>query len=110
MPKQNSDLDFIRDMLLAALDERRDDIVGDLFKMYEQVRNRPTIPAGNIDIDKMVSDLGTDTKYNFTLSSDYLDVSGFGSNAAAGSVNIPGAMSDDVISFGEYKSQEYRYD
>jgi hypothetical protein len=29
---------------------------------------------------------------------------------AAGTVNIPGGIGEDVISFGDYKSQEYRFD
>ena len=100
---ERSDLDFIREMLVTALNEKRDSIIGDLFKMYEEVQNRPTIPAGNIDL----STLGTD--YNFNLSSDYLDVSGFGNNAAAGAVDLGNSLAgQDVISFGDYKSQEYR--
>ena len=104
---ERSDLDFIREMLVTALNEKRDSIIGDLFKMYEEVQNRPTIPDTST-IDKILSDTGSE--YNFSLSSDYLDVSGFGKNAAAGAVdlNIPGAYGDDVISFGDYKSQEYR--
>ena len=94
---KRSDLDFVRDMLLAALDERRDNIVGDLFKMYEEVRNRPTIPDGNINIDKILTDAGTE--YNFSLSSDYLD-----ETYAAGSVDLGSGLGADVISFGEYKA------
>ena len=94
---KRSDLDFVRDMLLAALDERRDDIVGDLFKMYEEVRNRPTIPDGNINIDKILTDAGIE--YNFSLSSDYLD-----ETYAAGSVDLGSSVGADVISFGEYKA------
>ena len=105
---ERSDLDFIREMLVTALNEKRDSIIGDLFKMYEEVQNRATIPDTST-IDKILSD--TKTEYNFSLSSDYLDVSGFGNNAAAAGavdLNIPGAVGNDVISFGDYKSQEYR--
>ncbi len=98
---ERSDLDFIRDMLVSALNEKRDSIVGDLFKLYEEVQNRPTIPDGNINIDKILSDAGTE--YNFSLSSDYMPQA-----AGAVDLNIPGAFGDDVISFGDYKSQEYR--
>ncbi len=94
---ERSDLDFIRDMLVSALNEKRDSIVGDLFKLYEEVQNRPTIPDGNINIDKILSDAGTE--YNFSLSSDYIP-------QAAGSVDL--GFGDDVISFGDYKSQEFR--
>ena len=98
-----SDLDFIRDMLVSALNEKRDSIIGDLFKLYEEVQNRPTIPDTST-IDNLLSNI--DTNYNFNLSSDYLD----GMPQAAGNIdiNIPGSYGEDVISFGEYKSQEYR--
>jgi hypothetical protein len=100
MSNSRNDLDFIRDMLIMALNEKRDDIVGDLFKMYEQVQNRPTIPTGNIDIDKLVTDMGSE--YNFNLSSDYIP-------AAPASINLGNSLSgQDVISFGDYKSKEYR--
>ena len=91
MSNSRNDLDFIRDMLIMALNEKRDDIVGDLFKMYEQVQNRPTIPDGNINIDKLVTDMGDE--YNFNLSSDFL--------SAAGDVTI-NPLNNDVISFGDY--------
>ena len=95
---ERSDLDFIRDTLVAALNEKRDSIIGDLFKLYEEVQDRPTIPDGNINIDKILTDAGTE--YNFSLSSDYMP-------QAAGAVDL-GGWGDDVISFGDYKSQEYR--
>ena len=91
MSNSRNDLDFIRDMLIMALNEKRDNIIGDLFKMYEQVQNRPTIPDGNINIDKLVTDMGDE--YNFNLSSDFL--------SAAGDVTI-NPLNNDVISFGDY--------
>ena len=98
---ERSDLDFIRDTLVAALNEKRDSIIGDLFKMYEEVQNRPTIPDGNINIDNLLSN----TDYNFSLSSDYMP-------QAAGAVDLGlvngTPLGEDVISFGDYKSQEYR--
>ncbi|QPB08395.1 hypothetical protein [Synechococcus phage S-H9-2] len=93
---ERSDLDFIRDTLVTALNEKRDGIIGDLFKLYEEVQNRPTIPAGNINIDKILGDMGTE--YNFSLSSDYMP-------QAAGDV-VVGGFSNDVISFGDYQSRE----
>ena len=91
MSNSRNDIDFIRDMLIMALNEKRDGIVGDLFKMYEQVQNRPTIPTGDINIDKFVTDMGDE--YNFNLSSDFL--------SAAGDVTI-NPLNNDVISFGDY--------
>jgi len=81
-----SDIDFVRDVLIDALDERRDELVGDLFDLYNRVRERENTPApdpfaglGNINIS---STDGID--YNF---------------AAAGDVAIGGAEGQDVISF-----------
>ncbi|ADO99301.1 hypothetical protein Np050604_202 [Cyanophage S-RIM44] len=95
MSNSRNDLDFIRDMLIMALNEKRDNIIGDLFKMYEQVQNRPTIPDGNINIDKLVTGLGTE--YNFNLSSEYLD-------SSVGNIEIGSSLNNDVISFGDYTS------
>jgi hypothetical protein len=92
MSNSRNDLDFIRDMLIMALNEKRDDIVGDLFKMYEQVQNRPTIPTGDINIDTVTRPDGTE--YNFSLKSDYL--------SEVGDITIGNSLSDDVISFGDY--------
>jgi len=96
---ERSDLDFIRDTLVTALNEKRDGIIGDLFKLYEEVQNRPTIPYGNINItkDKVVVDGINYDQYNFNLTSEYVPV-------AAGDIAI-GGFSDDVISFGDYKNQ-----
>lgn len=91
---ERSDLDFIRDMLIAALDEKRDSIVGDLFKLYEQVQNRPTIPTGNINIDTFTRPDGTE--YNFSLTSDFIPEGNIAINS----------FGNDVISFGDYKSRE----
>ena len=94
---KRSDLDFVRDMLVAALNEKRDSIIGDLFKMYEEIQNRPTIPTGNIDINTISTPDGT--KYNFSLTSDYLD-----DTLAAASVDFNSSVGADVISFGDYKA------
>jgi hypothetical protein len=89
-----SDLDFIRDVLIDALDQRRDDLIPRLFKLYEEVRApEPTIPStsdilGNINITTTEFPDGS-KQYDFT--------------AAAGDVAI-GGFSDDVISFGDYTS------
>ena len=91
---ERSDLDFLRDVLVNALESRRDNLIPRLFKLYEEVRSpAPTIPTGNIDL----TTLGND--YNFSLTSDYL---GDGIGAAA-EVDLSG-VGNDVISFGDYKS------
>jgi hypothetical protein len=96
---ERSDLDFIRDTLVTALNEKRDGIIGDLFKLYEEVQNRPTIPSGNINItkDKVVVDGINYDQYNFNLTSEYVP--------AAGDFIVGGAGTD-VISFGDYQSRE----
>jgi len=89
-----SDLDFVRDVLIDALDQKREDLVVRLFKLYEELRSpAPTIPAGNINIDTLN---GTD--YNFSLTSDFLS-----DTLAAGEVDLS-SVGNDVISFGDYKS------
>jgi len=93
MTEKKSDIDFVSDVLINALNEKREDIIPDIYKMYEEIRNRPTIPDGNITIDKVARPDGTE--YNFKLTSDYFDLSGLQCN-------------QDVISFGDYKSQEFR--
>jgi len=89
-----SDLDFVRDVLIDALDQKREDLVARLFKLYEELRvPAPTIPAGNINIDTLSTPDGTE--YNFSLTSDFID--------GAGSVDLSG-LGNDVISFGDHKS------
>ena len=93
---ERSDLDFVRDVLIDALDQKREDLVPRIFKLYEELRApAPTIPTGNIDISTLSTPDGTE--YNFSLSSDYL-----APNAAA-EVDLSG-LGNDVISFGDFKS------
>jgi len=96
MSNSHTDLDFIRDMLVMALNEKRDDIVSDLFKMYEKYQNPPTIPTGDIDIDSFTKPDGTE--YNFTLTSDCL--------SEMGDFAVGNSLNNDVISFGDYKPRD----
>jgi|TARA_R100000027_G_scaffold60367_1_gene51098 hypothetical protein len=92
-----SDLDFVRDVLIDALDQKREDLVPRIFKLYEELRApAPTIPTGNIDISTLSAPAGSE--YNFSLTSDYL-----GEVGAAAEVDLSG-LGNDVISFGDYKS------
>lgn len=89
-----SDIDFVRDVLIDALDERRDELVGDLFDLYNRVRERENTPApdpftglGNINIS---STDGIDASiFDFAAAGD----------VAIGDVAIGGAEGKDVISF-----------
>jgi len=88
-----SDLDFVRDVLIDALDQKREDLVVRLFKLYEELRApAPTIPTGNINIDTLSTPDGTE--YNFNLTSDFLNEN----------ISIGNSPNTDVISFGDYKS------
>ena len=86
MLKNRSDLDFVRDVLIDALDQKREDLVARLFKLYEELRTpEPTIPGiGNISITSTGFEDGS-TQYDFS---------------SVGNVEIGNSFSDDVISFG----------
>ena len=67
---------------------------------------------------KVQSKIEFDPNYSFSLSSEYLNNDRIGGDLdaldnitfAAGPVNIKSGFGEDVISFGDYKSQEYRPD
>ena len=81
-----SDLDFVRDVLIDALDQKREDLVARLFKLYEELRApEPTIPGiGNVSITSTGFEDGA-TQYDFS---------------SVGDVVIGNSFNDDVISFG----------
>lgn len=81
-----SDLDFVRDVLIDALDQKREDLVARLFKLYEELRApEPTIPGiGNVSITSTGFEDGS-TQYDFS---------------SVGNVDILNSFNDDVISFG----------
>jgi len=81
-----SDLDFLRDVMVDALDQKRDDLIPRLFKLYEEVRSpAPTIPdLGNISISTTGFEDGS-KQYDFSN---------------VGSVELGNSFNDDVISFG----------
>ena len=81
-----SDLDFLRDVLIDALESRRDNLIPRLFKLYEEVRDpAPTIPSSDM------------------LGNINISTTGFENPVAGGDVVI-GGFNDDVISFGDYKA------
>lgn len=105
----------LRQALINALAEGDEDHLSELFTEYQHIS----------DLNKKVQDKITfDPNFSFTLSSEYLDSgitignSKIGGDLdsmddivfAAQPVPMPGAFGEDVISFDDYKSQEYRPD
>ena len=99
----------LRQALINALAEGDEDYLSELFTQYQAVS----------DLNKKVQDKITlDPNFTFNLSSEYLNNDRIGGDLdaldnitfAAGPVNMPGALGEDVISFSDYKSQEYRPD
>ena len=99
----------LRQALINALAEGDEDYLSELFTQYQAVSN----------LNKKVQDKITlDPNFTFNLSSEYLNNDRIGGDLdaldnitfAAGPVNMPGALGEDVISFSDYKSQEYRPD
>jgi hypothetical protein len=99
----------LRQALINALAEGDEEFLSELFTEYQHVS----------DLNRKVSEkINIDPNFSFTLSSDYLKNDRIGGDLdamdditfAAGPVNIAGALGEDVISFSDYKSQEYRPD
>ena len=99
----------LRQALINALAEGDEEFLSELFTEYQHVS----------DLNRKVSSkISIDPNFSFTLSSDYLKNDRIGGDLdamdditfAAGPVNIAGAFGEDVISFSDYKSQEYRPD
>lgn len=114
---ENSE-ESVRQALINALAEGDDVYLTELFDLLNSVRNLKTKINNTISFTDNTSQWEEDRlEYNFNLSSDYLTRPGgdmdaldnisFSSAAdaphAAGPVNIPGGLSEDVISFGDYK-------
>ena len=103
----------VRQALINALAEGDDYWLSELFDLLNQTRGLKkkvsNIIRSTNDISEWQRKWG---EYNFNLTSDYLNRPGGDLDAmdninfdAAGS-HIPGGMSDDVISFGDYQSRE----
>tara|TARA_A100001035_G_scaffold14647_1_gene10105 strand:+ start:125 stop:463 length:339 start_codon:yes stop_codon:yes gene_type:complete len=99
----------LRQALINALAEGDEEFLSELFTEYQHVS----------DLNRKVSSkISIDPNFSFTLSSDYLKNDRIGGDLdamdditfAAEPVNIAGAFGEDVISFSDYKSQEYRPD
>jgi hypothetical protein len=92
----------LRQALINALAEGDEEFLSELFTEYQKVS----------DLNRKVSEkINIDPNFSFTLSSDYLKNDRIGGDLdaldditfAAGPVNLPGALGEDVISFGDYK-------
>ena len=100
----------LRQALINALAEGDEEFLSELFTEYQNVS----------DLNRKVSSkIRIDPNFSFTLSSDYLNTDRIGGDldamdnidfGAAGSINIPESYGDGIISFSDYKSQEYRPD
>ena len=99
----------LRQALINALAEGDEEYLSELFTQYQAV--------GDLN-RKVQSKIEFDPNYSFSLSSEYLNNDRIGGDLdaldnitfAAGPVNIKSGFGEDVISFGDYKSQEYRPD
>jgi len=104
----------IRQALINALAEGEEFYLTELFQAYQVVKDLSKKQANSIRFtDNRDTYYNRNSEFNFNLTSDYLDRPGgdldsmddFLPYDAAGS-HIPGGLSDDVISFGDYKSRE----
>ena len=104
----------IRQALINALAEGEDQYLSELFDSLNSVRDLKKKINNTIRFTDNQNQWAKDwSEYNFNLSSDYLNRPGgdldsldninFG---AAGSINLPGGLSEDVISFDDYKSRD----
>jgi hypothetical protein len=103
----------LRQALINALAEGEEEYLSELFVEYQHVS----------DLNKKIEEqqqiqFSSDPNYSFSLSSDYLKPDRIGGDLdalddvtfAAGPVNFKSAFGEDVIDFGDYKSQQYRPD
>lgn len=110
----------IRQALINALAEGEDEYLSELFDTLSSVRDLRMKINNTIRFSDNTEDFYdrlNDPNYSFNLSSPYLSSLRIGKDldlmddldfGAAGPV--PGAASEDVISFEDYKSQEHRPD
>ena len=108
----------IRQALINALAEGEDEYLSELFESLSSVRDLRMKINNTIRFSDNTEDFYdrlNDTNYSFNLSSPYLSSLKIGKDldlmddldfGAAGSINIQGGASDDVISFEDYKSRD----
>ena len=108
----------IRQALINALAEGEDEYLSELFDSLNSVRDLRTKINNTIRFGDNTEDFYdrlNDPNYSFNLTSPYLSSLKIGKDldlmdeldfGAAGSINIQGGASDDVISFEDYKSRD----
>ena len=108
----------IRQALINALAEGEDEYLSELFESLSSVRDLRMKINNTIRFSDNTEDFYdrlNDPNYSFNLSSPYLSSLKIGKDldlmddldfGAAGSINIQGGASDDVISFEDYKSRD----
>ena len=108
----------IRQALINALAEGEDEYLSELFESLSSVRDLRMKINNTIRFSDNTEDFYdrlNDSNYSFNLSSPYLSSLKIGKDldlmddldfGAAGSINIQGGASDDVISFEDYKSRD----
>jgi len=104
--------------LINALAEGEDEYLSELFDSLNSVRDLRTKINNTIRFSDNTEDFYdrlNDPNYSFNLTSPYLSSLKIGKDldlmddldfGAAGSINIQGGASDDVISFEDYKSRD----
>ena len=105
----------IRQALINALAEGEDEYLSELFDSLSSVRDLRMKINNTIRFSNNTEDFYdrlNDPNYSFNLSSPYLSSLKIGKDldlmddldfGAAGPVNLPGGLGEDVISFGDYK-------
>ena len=105
----------IRQALINALAEGEDEYLSELFESLGSVRDLRMKINNTIRFSDNTEDFYdrlNDPNYSFNLSSPYLSSLKIGKDldlmddldfGAAGPVNLPGGLGEDVISFGDYK-------
>ena len=108
----------IRQALINALAEGEDEYLSELFESLSSVRDLRMKINNTIRFSDNTEDFYdrlNDSNYSFNLTSPYLSSLKIGKDldlmddldfGAAGSINIQGGASDDVISFEDYKSRD----
>ena len=105
----------IRQALINALAEGEDEYLSELFESLGSVRDLRMKINNTIRFSDNTEDYYdrlNDPNWSFNLSSPYLSSLKIGKDldlmddldfGAAGPVNLPGGLGEDVISFGDYK-------